>query len=56
MPRRGYSTSIGKIAKFYQDRRVSEIRVLGDQLRQELRAASGNRPETHGTRQEPPAR
>ncbi|MER7444570.1 hypothetical protein [Micromonospora avicenniae] len=35
MPRRGHSTTIGKIAKFYQDRRASEIRVLGEELRRE---------------------
>jgi hypothetical protein len=35
MPRRGHSTTIGKIAKLYQDRRVSEIRVLGELLRRE---------------------
>ncbi|WFE59282.1 hypothetical protein [Micromonospora sp. WMMD712] len=33
MPRRGRSTTIGKFAKFHQDRRVSEIRVLGELLR-----------------------
>lgn len=38
MPRRGRSTTIGKIAKLYQDRRVSEIRVLGELLRVEQRA------------------
>ena len=31
--RRGHSTSIGKFAKIHHDRRVSEIRRLGDALR-----------------------
>ncbi|MFC8850659.1 hypothetical protein [Micromonospora sp. NPDC057141] len=35
MPRRGRSTTIGKFAKFHQDRRVSEIRMLGELLRHE---------------------
>jgi hypothetical protein len=35
MPRRGRSTTIGKIGKIHQDRRVSEIRVLGELLRRE---------------------
>ncbi|MEV6692197.1 hypothetical protein AB0M35_12095 [Micromonospora sp. NPDC051196] len=35
MPRRGYSTTIGKIAKVYQDRRRSEMRLLGELLRRE---------------------
>jgi hypothetical protein len=35
MPRRGHSTSIGKIAKVCHDRRVSEIRVLGEMMRRE---------------------
>ncbi|MDG4816792.1 MULTISPECIES: hypothetical protein [Micromonospora] len=35
MPRRGRSTTIGKFAKFHQDRRVSEIRLLGEALRRE---------------------
>lgn len=39
MPRRGHSTTVGKIAKVYHDRRVSEIRVLGELLRREQRAA-----------------
>lgn len=39
MPRRGYSTTVGKFAKFYQNRRASEIRVLGELLRSEQRAA-----------------
>lgn len=46
MPRRGHSTTVGKIAKFYQDRRASEIRVLGELLRREQRAASAESAET----------
>lgn len=52
MPRRGRSTTIGKFAKLYQNRRASEIRVLGELLRgeqrtqldqgQEARAARGS--------------
>ncbi|MET7394302.1 hypothetical protein ABZS66_12490 [Dactylosporangium sp. NPDC005572] len=38
MARRGHSTSIGKFAKLHHDRRVSEIRVLGELLRRERRA------------------
>jgi predicted alpha/beta-fold hydrolase len=37
--RRGHSTSIGKFAKLHHAHRVSEIRVLGEQLRRERRAA-----------------
>lgn len=40
MPRRGHSTTIGKIAKVHRDRRVSEIRMLGEALRREQRAAT----------------
>lgn len=40
MPRRGRSTTVGKFAKFYQDRRVSEIRVLGEMLRREQHTTS----------------
>jgi hypothetical protein len=40
MPRRGHSTTIGKIAKVHHDRRVSEIRVLGELLYREQCAAS----------------
>lgn len=50
MPRRGHSTTIGKIAKVYHDRRVSEIRKLGELLRREQRAASGS-PAAPDTRQ-----
>ncbi|MBB5874345.1 hypothetical protein F4553_007779 [Allocatelliglobosispora scoriae] len=35
MGRRGHSTTIGKIAKIERDRRVSEIRVLGEIIRKE---------------------
>lgn len=35
MSRRGHSTTVGKFAKIYHDRRVSEIRVFGELLRQE---------------------
>ncbi|MGX7672191.1 hypothetical protein [Plantactinospora sp. DSM 117369] len=49
MSRRGRSTTIGKIAKLYQDRRVSEMRMLGELLRQEQRAkpdrAQGSTPD-----------
>ncbi|MDI1461090.1 hypothetical protein QEZ54_08950 [Catellatospora sp. KI3] len=37
MARRGYTTTIGKIAKVNQSRRVSEMRLLTEQLRQERR-------------------
>jgi hypothetical protein len=39
MARRGHSTTIGKFAKIHHDRRVSEIRVLGELLRRERRTA-----------------
>ncbi|GGM64977.1 hypothetical protein ACFFX1_54040 [Dactylosporangium sucinum] len=38
MARRGHSTSIGKFAKVHHDRRVSEIRMLGELLRRERQA------------------
>ncbi|MFI6229262.1 hypothetical protein ACIBCR_18345 [Micromonospora echinospora] len=41
MPRRGRSTTIGKIGKFHQDRRVSEIRVFGELLRREQNLGPG---------------
>jgi hypothetical protein len=41
MSRRGRSTTIGKIAKLCQDRRVSEIRVLGELLRREQETRPG---------------
>lgn len=40
MARRGRSTTVGKFAKLYQDRRVSEIRVFGELLRHEQAAAT----------------
>jgi hypothetical protein len=40
MPRRGRSTTVGKIAKLCQDRRASEIRVLGELLRRGQSAVS----------------
>lgn len=39
MPRRGYSTIVGKIAKVHQDRRRSEMRMLGELLRREQHSA-----------------
>lgn len=50
MPRRGYSTIVGKFAKFYQEQRRSEIRMLGELLRREQRAACGERPPSHEAR------
>ena len=41
MPRRGHSTTIGKFAKVHQDRRRSEIRILGDLLRREQHSTRG---------------
>lgn len=41
MARRGRSTTIGKFAKLYQDRRVSEIRMLGELLRHEQLVTAG---------------
>jgi len=46
MGRRGHSTSIGKFAKVHHDRRVSEIRKLGDRLRREQQAVSLGPPAT----------
>lgn len=43
MGRRGHSTTIGKFAKIHHDRRVSEIRVLGEALRAERRLAGTDR-------------
>ncbi|GIJ12175.1 hypothetical protein ACFFMR_32835 [Micromonospora andamanensis] len=37
MPRRGRSTTVGKIAQLCQARRASEIRILGELLRREQR-------------------
>jgi hypothetical protein len=56
MPRRGHSTTIGKIAKIYHDRRVSEIRMLGELLRREQHAASRGSPATPDMRPGTPAR
>jgi hypothetical protein len=56
MPRRGHSTTIGKIAKIYHDRRVSEIRVLGELLRREQRAVPDGSSPTPDTRPGTPAR
>jgi hypothetical protein len=56
MPRRGRSTTIGKIAKVHHNRRVSEIRVLGEQLRREQRAASGGSSPVPDVQLETPAR
>ncbi|MBX7267381.1 hypothetical protein KIF24_15995 [Micromonospora sp. Llam7] len=50
MPRRGRSTTIGKIAKVHQDRRVSEIRVLGELLRCEQVPTAGNGSPPHDAR------
>ncbi|GAA1740516.1 hypothetical protein [Luedemannella helvata] len=44
MGRRGRSTTIGKFAKLHQDRRVSEIRVFGEYLRDEQRARKQAQP------------
>ncbi len=56
MPRRGRSTTIGKIAKVYHARRVSEIRVLGELLRREQHAASGGSSPVPNVRPSAPAR
>ncbi|WP_157626868.1 MULTISPECIES: hypothetical protein [Micromonospora] len=45
MPRRGRSTTVGKIAQLCQARRASEIRMLGDLLRREQYIAA--RAEAH---------
>ncbi|GAA1873490.1 hypothetical protein [Asanoa iriomotensis] len=45
MPRRGHSTTIGKFAKVFHDRRASDIRMLGELLRREQRAKSATREE-----------
>ncbi|MEK8106506.1 hypothetical protein NKG94_17040 [Micromonospora sp. M12] len=49
MPRRGHSTTIGKFAKLYQNRRASEIRVLGEMLRREQHTKPGQSPEVRET-------
>ncbi|WP_432828542.1 hypothetical protein [Dactylosporangium sp. CA-092794] len=43
MARRGRSTTIGKFAKIELDRRVSEIRILGELLRREQHAVPADR-------------
>jgi hypothetical protein len=52
MGRRGYSTSIGKFAKIHRDRRVSEIRRLGRELRDEQRVVG---PSDDSERDAPPS-
>ncbi|WP_158624188.1 hypothetical protein [Micromonospora sp. HM5-17] len=57
MPRRGRSSTIGKFAKLYQDRRASEIRMLGELLRRERAAtAHGDRSRPGGERANPTSR
>ncbi|MFJ8579440.1 hypothetical protein [Micromonospora sp. NPDC093277] len=56
MPRRGRSTTIGKFAKLYQDRRVSEIRVLGELLRREQCVTPGVRLQPRDVREDSGAR
>lgn len=56
MPRRGHSTTIGKIAKVWHDRRVSEVRVLGELLRREQRAGLTMSPAAPDMRPGPQAR
>jgi hypothetical protein len=51
MPRRGRSTTVGKIAKLCQDRRASEIRMLGESLRREQHAAFGDATQPPGGRE-----
>lgn len=46
MGRRGYSTTIGKFAKLHHDRRVSEIRVLGETLLSERHMREAAQPQT----------
>ncbi|MEV4824569.1 hypothetical protein [Micromonospora sp. NPDC049274] len=49
MPRRGHSTTIGKFAKLYQNRRASEIRVLGEMLRGEQHTKPSQSPKVRET-------
>jgi hypothetical protein len=56
MPRRGRSTTVGKIAKLYQDRRASEIRMLGEMLRGEQHATSGVVEQPQDRRESPALR
>ncbi|MEU5563619.1 hypothetical protein [Micromonospora musae] len=51
MPRRGHSTTVGKIAKFVQNRRVSEIRLLGEELRREQLATPRDESKMHDLRE-----
>lgn len=51
MPRRGRSTTVGKIAKLCQDRRASEIRMLGELLRREEHGAPGEAAWPQGGRE-----
>lgn len=51
MPRRGHSTTIGKFAKLYQNRRASEIRVLGEMLRREQHTQPNQGPEARAPRE-----
>lgn len=52
MPRRGHSTTIGKIAKFYRDRQASEIRMLGESLRREQLIRYGQQARQPQTRED----
>lgn len=56
MPRRGHSTTIGKFAKLYQNRRASEVRVLGEMLRREQHKQPNQGPEARATREDVEAR
>ncbi len=51
MPRRGHSTTIGKFAKLHQNRRASEIRVLGEMLRREQCTQPNQGPEALAARE-----
>lgn len=56
MPRRGHSTTIGKFAKLHQNRRASEIRVLGEMLRHEQHKQPNQGPEARAAREGAAAR
>lgn len=45
MARRGHSTTIGKFAKIHHDRRVSELRIFGEMLRNEQQHHFTPRPD-----------
>lgn len=47
MPRRGRSTTVGKFAKLDQNRRASEIRVLGELLRREQHVTPAEGSQVH---------